>query len=173
MKPLLLATALGLVAGLPAFAATQTGSPRVEVIFDHPEKFTDIRDYYQPTEKGQQAILDQIREFLEQEGRYNVPEGYTLTITFQDIKLAGDFEPWRGPNWTDVRIIKAIYVPRFKFTYVVADKAGKVVKQGTENLTDLNFQDRVALPTDDPLRYEKSILTDWVRGLALKRELKA
>ena len=41
-----------------------------------------------------------------------VPEGDKLTITFTDIDLAGDFEPWRGPQWDEVRIVKAIYPPR-------------------------------------------------------------
>jgi hypothetical protein len=36
-----------------------------------------------------------------------------------------------------------------------------VVKSGTENIQDLDFQMRVTLDTSDPLRYEKQILDDW------------
>jgi hypothetical protein len=169
MKLALLA-ALGLVA-LP-LAGAPAGSPRVVVAFDHPEKFTDINDSFPDgTPKGRQAILDKISAFIQDRSRKSVPDGYTLSITFTDIKLAGQFEPWRGPQFDDVRIIRDIYPPWFKFTYTVTDPAGKVVLQGTKNLTDLNFQLRLVPEVDDPLRYEKSILADWISSL--KRSLRA
>jgi hypothetical protein len=162
MKTLrLFSAALGLLA---AFALRAAEAPRTEVIFDHPEKFTDVKDRMSPTDKGRDEILSQIRDHLVDRASRLVPDGYKLTITFSDIKLAGDFEPWRGPRWDDVRIIKDIYPPFFKFTYSVADPTGRVVKSGTENIRDLDFQMRVTLDTGDPLRYEKQILDDWANG---------
>jgi hypothetical protein len=162
MKTLrLFSAALGLFA---AFALRAAVEPRTEVVFDHPENFTDVKDRMSPTDKGRDEILSQIREHLVDRTSRLIPDGYRLTITFSDIKLAGEFEPWRGPQWDDVRIIKDIYPPFFKFTYSVTDPAGRVVKSGTENLQDLNFQMRVTLDTTDPLRYEKQILDDWASG---------
>ena len=132
------------------------------MIFDHPEKFTDVKDHDQPTDSGRDAILNAIRSYLVTESKYFVPEGCKLTMTFTDIDLAGDFEPWRGAQWDDIRVVKDIYPPHFKFTWSVADASGAVLKQGTEDILDMNFQMRVTIDRQDPLRYEKDILRSWM-----------
>lgn len=153
-------------AALGHAADNRAGNDRVDVQFDHPEKFTDLKDSYMPTDKGQQAYMDMLREFIQRRASKQLPEGQSLSITFTDIDMAGDFEPWRGPSASDVRIVKAIYIPRLKFNYRVTDASGAVVKEGTANLTDLNFQNDLAttIDTSDPLRYEKRLLDDWIRG---------
>ena len=164
MKTLrLLSSVLGL-AGAGALQAASDPAPRTEVVFDHPENFTDVKDSYTPTDKGRDAILGTIRDFLVTRTASLVPEGYKLKMTFTDIDLAGEYEPWRGPRYDEVRIVKSIYPPAFKFTYVVTDPSGKVVRQGSENIRDLNFQVRVTVDLSDPLRYEKDILDDWARS---------
>lgn len=165
MKTLrLLSAALGLTAALALRADTPRTDSRTDVIFDHPEKFADIRDMDPPTDKGQADILNRIRDYLVHETAGMVPDGYKLTITFTDIHLAGNFEPWRGPQWDEVRIVKAIYPPAFKFTYTVTDPSGKVVRKGSEDIRDLDFQIRVDVTPDDPLHYEKDILSEWARS---------
>ena len=169
MKSLrLIPIVLGVMAAcaLPADNATKA-APRTTVVYDHPEKFTDVKDGYVPTDTGRDAILSRLREFLVSRCDPKLPEGYNLTITFTDVDLAGDFEPWHGAQWADVRIIKPIYPPAFKFTYAVADPSGTVVKEGSENILDLNFQMRLLSPHDtsfDSLAYEKDILNDWVNA---------
>jgi hypothetical protein len=147
-----------------AGAADPSKPARAEVVFDHPENFTDVKDSVSPTEKGREGILEQIRRFIVSEADHYVPEGWRLTMTFTDIDLAGDFEPWLGPRYDDIRIVKPIYPPAFKFAYTVTDASGKVVKRGTEDIRDLGFDLRVSIDRNDPLRYEKDILQDWLRG---------
>jgi hypothetical protein len=159
----LLSSILGLI-GAGALNAADNPAPRTEVVFDHPENFTDAKDSYAPTDKGRDSILANIRDFLVHRTDTLLPEGYKLRITFTDIDLAGEFEPWRGAQYDNVRIVKAIYPPAFKFTYVVTDPSGKAVRQGSENIRDLNFQVRVTMDLSDPLRYEKDILDDWARS---------
>jgi hypothetical protein len=157
--------ALGIALTFAARAAdVPDPAPRVDVVFDHPEKFTDVKDANFPTDRGRDAILSRIRDFLVREATRYLPAGDDLTITFTDIDLAGDFEPWHGPQWDDVRVVKDVYPPAFKFTYSVTDSSGKILKQGSENIRDLNFQSRLVLDTSDTLRYEKDILKDWVRA---------
>jgi hypothetical protein len=155
---------LGFAACFSLQAAPAAQSPRVEVVFDHPDKFTDIKDAYVPSEKGQQAILDQIRDFIVSRASRMVPEGFRFTMTFSDIDLAGEYEPWRGPQWDTVRIIKPVYPPAFRFTYAVTDRAGKVVRQGSEFFRDSGFQFRATLDQSDSLHYEKDALDDWLRS---------
>ncbi len=163
MKKLhLLASILGLVAA-GALNAAANPAHRTEVIFDHPEKFTDVKDSYVPSDKGRDAILETLRSYLVRRTEPMIPEGDKLTITFTDIDLAGEYEPWRGAQYDDVRIVKDIYPPAFKFTYAVTDASGKVIRQGSEDIRDLNFQMRLTIDPSDPLRYEKDILDEWAR----------
>lgn len=166
MKPirLILTFTLAGAAGLMAAEAQQTPPARVSVNFIEPEKFTDVRDGNLETEKGRNAILQEIREFIVQRAEKVLPAGQRLEMTFTDIDLAGDFEPWRGPRLDDVRIVKDIYPPRLKFGFRITDEAGNVIKQGSKDLRDLAFQTRLTINRQDSLHYEKDILNDWLRS---------
>ena len=146
--------------------APATSNTRVAVIFDHPEKFTDVKDAFMGTEKGRDTILAHFKEFLEQRAPRYLADGQLLTITFTDIDLAGDFEPYHGPNFTDVRIVKDIYPPRLNFTYKLVDASGAVLKEGQEKLVDMNFQMTIR-PSDaqDSIHYEKAMLDSWLNEL--------
>ena len=161
--PCLTLILLGLAAPL-ALSAVETAkaSVRTEVIFEKPETFTDVKDGDFGTDKGRDGILDEIRSFIVDRAEKALPAGQKLVVTFADIDLAGDYEPWRGPPFSDVRIVKSIYAPRFKFSFKVTDAAGKTVKEGTEDIRDLAFDMRLTLDRQDPLRFEKDILKDWV-----------
>jgi hypothetical protein len=159
----LLSAFLGLAASALYATAANTAS-RADVVFDHPENFTDVKDRAVPTDKGRDEILSNIRGFIVDRAGRILPDGYTLKMTFTDIDLAGEFEPQRGAQWDDVRIVKAIYPPAFKFTYAVMDPSGKVVKQGSESIRDMTFDTRITIDTSDPLHYEKDFLDDWMRS---------
>ncbi len=164
MKMICLFSALlGLAA--PALNATAANTAsRIDVAFDHPENFTDVKDRALPTDKGRDNILSNIRTFIVERADRILPEGYSLKMTFTDIDLAGEFEPQRGAQWDDVRIVKAIYPPAFKFSYAVTDPSGRIVKQGSENIRDMTFDTRITFDRGDPLHYEKDTLDDWMRS---------
>jgi hypothetical protein len=166
-----LASLLGLgAAGLlpaanPGTAPADKTDQRIGVIFDHPEKFADVKQDSMGTDKGRDGILDQIREYLEQNGANYLPADLKLAITFTEIDLAGEFEPWRGPQWSDVRIVKDLYPPRFNFSYKLTDSAGKLLKEDKVELRDLSFMMRLTPNRNDPLRFEKDMLNDWLRSI--------
>jgi hypothetical protein len=91
-------------------------------------------------------------------------------MTFTDIDLAGEYEPWRGGQWSDVRIIKDIYSPRFVFSYKLTDAAGAVLKEDKVDLRDLTFMMRVTISRNEPLRFEKDILADWIRSVVPRKK---
>ena len=99
-----------------------------------------------------------------------IPAGRKLTMTFTDIDLAGEYEPWRGGQWSDVRIIKDIYSPRFVFSYKLTDAAGAVLKEDKVDLRDLTFMMRVTISRNEPLRFEKDILADWIRSVVPRKK---
>jgi Protein of unknown function (DUF3016) len=161
--PCLTLVLLGLAAPLALSAVEKAKAPaRTEVIFEKPETFTDVKDGDFGTDKGRDGILAEIRSFIVDRAEKALPAGQKLVVTFTDIDLAGDYEPWRGPQVSDVRIVKSIYAPRFKFSFKVTDAAGKTVKEGNEDIRDLAFDMRLTLDRQDPLRFEKDILKDWI-----------
>jgi len=163
--------ALVVAAGPSGGAAEPAASPGpdtspVTVIFEHPEKFADLKDGMTDfeNERGRERFLPFIREYLEQRAGKILPAGQKLTVTFTDIDLAGDFEPWHGAAFHDIRIVKHMYVPRMTFSYTLTDAAGQVLKQGERRLIDGGFQLRITSGADfDSLRYEKAMLYDWLR----------
>jgi hypothetical protein len=135
---------------------------RAEVVYVDPDKFTDVRDSYTATDSGRDDLLDQIRDHILDQARRKLPDGYKLFMSVTDVDLAGDFEPWRGPRWDDIRIVKDIYPPRMVFSFRLTDPSGKVVKEGNRDLRDMTFMMKITMAfRDDPLRHEKQMLDDW------------
>jgi hypothetical protein len=176
---LYLASLLGLGAVGMLLAATPVTAPvsqadktdqRVEVIFDHPEKFADVKGDSTNSPQGQEVMLDQIRGFLESRGAALLPAGDKLAITFTDIDLAGDYEPWHSGPMRDVRIVKDIYPPRFVFSYKLTDATGAVLQEDKVNLSDPSFMSRMTIDRNDPLHYEKDILGDWIRSVVPRKK---
>ena len=160
----ILAIAVGAVPVLMVRAAPTRTIARAEVNFFEPKKFTDVRDSsmgdYERT-----TYLDSIRDHVLEQAKYYVPDNHMLQVTFTDIDMAGDFEPWRGPRFDDIRIVKDIYPPRIVLSFRLTDAEGNVVKEGRRELRDLGFLMKITMAfRDDPVRHEKGLLDDWLRS---------
>lgn len=138
---------------------------RVTIVYQNPLEFTDFKDRYHSTERMVAGLEGEFNRYLKRTADGFLPEGQSLTITFTDIDMAGDFEPWRGPNAHDIRIIKPIYPPRIKFTYAVTDASGAVVQEGEERLSDLSFQTTLGINRNDVFFYEQELMRSWLRKL--------
>jgi len=170
MKTKLALLAVALVAlNVSAFAADSAAAEktdaRVEVTYENPEKFSDVKDSSFGSDRGREGFLYELKDHLVTRGGKLVPEGHKLSITITEVDLAGDFEPWRGVQLSDVRIIKEIYPPRVNLSFKLTDMTGAVVKEGTRELRDVAFQmTTMAFPSSDHLRYEKAMLDNWLRS---------
>ena len=163
-KHLIIAAIFGLGAFGAVFATETTGvKQKVQVKFVDPDKFSDIRDANMPSEKGQAAYLDIIRKHLEESAGKYLTDGQKLDVTVTNIDMAGDFEPWGGMQTQDIRIIKDIYPPRVDLSFKLTDADGKVIKEGSRELRDLNFMMNISLNRDEELHYVKELLNDWIR----------
>lgn len=148
-----------------AKAEKPEASATVQVVFEKPEKYTDLRDDSTDfdNEQGAKRYLPLLKEHLEKEGARRLPAGQTVVVTVTDIDLAGDFEPWRGVNSQDIRIVKEIYFPRVTLTFKIMDASGAVVREGERKLSDPIFQVNLSGGfQSDELRYEKHLLTNWL-----------
>ncbi|MBS0515368.1 MAG: DUF3016 domain-containing protein [Proteobacteria bacterium] len=101
--------------------------------------------------------------YLRQRADAILPPGQKLEVKFEDIKLAGDFEPWHGPNAQDIRFMKDIYPPRATLHYRLTDASGATIREGESKLSDLAYLQRTTVANStDPLRYDKRMLDDWL-----------
>lgn len=154
-----------LLAALSGFTHAMPAEPepvsRIAVVFVKPEKFTDARRAdFKP---NSDSILDAIAKFMQEMGDETIPRDMNLDIKITDIDLAGNFEPWHGPQSDQVRITNGLYPPRIALEFRVIGPSGQVVRSGKRELTDLDYQRRTYYPMDDYLRYEKDLLRDWFR----------
>jgi hypothetical protein len=156
-QALLVAALYGL--GYAAATVQPEHVARIHVVFVEPEKFTDARRAeFKP---NSEAVLDAIAKFMREMGEETLPPEMNLDIRVIDIDLAGNFEPWRGPQSDQVRIANQLYPPRIVLEFRVIDARGQVIQSGKRDLTDLNYQLRTFYPMDDYLRYEKDLLRHW------------
>ncbi|HEY6894615.1 MAG TPA: DUF3016 domain-containing protein [Rhodanobacteraceae bacterium] len=163
----LLVAALVVAANLAGAAAPPAGTDaRVQIDWTKPENFSEEKTY-SGTGLGRQnpdEWLGDLASHLRYRAERVLPEDQHLKVTFTNVQLAGTYEPWRGPRWDDVRVIKNIYPPRIDLKFTLTDASGAVVKEGERQLRDPAFMQRGALNSTDPLRFEKRMLDDWLRS---------
>lgn len=155
---------VGLTTALQSAPANPAHHALTDIVFLEPAKYTDVKDSSMGDHE-RTTYLDQLRDHLRDQARYFVPQGYLLKVTVLDIDMAGEFEPWRGPQYHDVRIVKDIYSPRIDLAFQLTDAEGNVVSKGQRELRDLSFM--MKLPTgfaSDTMRHEKALLDDWLRN---------
>lgn len=143
------------------------GGGTVQVTYQAPEQFTDMGRNYSSARGADPGYLDELQRFVQDTGAHMIPAGWTLAVTISDVDMAGRFEPERGPNFQDVRMVRAIYPPRIRLTYRLTDPSGAVRSQGERRLTDLNFEMSLTpIDRDDPLRYEKELMRRFLSEMA-------
>ena len=155
--------AAGLAASAGAFARSEPPA-RIQVTWAPAEQLTEVknnrleRGWMRPKD-WQQSLADDLRVHADR----LLPPDEQLQVTFEDIKLAGDFEPWHRPGLDDVRVLKDIYPPRAQLHYRLLAGDGRVLREGDAKLADLSYLQRAVPDTTDALRYDKRMLREWLR----------
>lgn len=167
MKTQILAmAALSPFLSLPALvrAADPVPAPQVDVTYVSAENFTDFKDSSMNTEKGREYLEQEFNKHLQKLAKEYLAPGDRLEVRFTDIDLAGQYEPQRGPRFEDIRIMKDIYPPRMTLEFRLVGADGQVLAKGTRHLIDMNYQNNLTTFNDDPLRYDKALLSEWARS---------
>ncbi len=160
--PHALTALLALSTIIAVHAADTKSPPRTQVIFSHPDQFTDASDGPRGTDIRRDVNLGEIRDYLVRRAQAYVPEGDKLTVTVTDVDLAGEVEPWRT-RAQDIRIIKEIYPPTIDLTFTLTDANGRVIKEGKRHLTDQTFTMNINQNPSDSRVYEKRLIADWLQ----------
>lgn len=149
--------------GIAWAANAEMADSSVQVTFFEPENFTDTKDSYLGTNTGSSAVLAELKKHLINRAANYLTAGQRLEITVTDVDLAGDFEPWRGTHFQDVRIVKELYPPRVSLQFRLVNADGTVASEGKRELLNLGYLLSSRLSTHDPLRHDKEMLSDWLR----------
>lgn len=151
---------MALIFGFSALTAAE-----VEITFEEPRKFSDVgRDsptFHRATFENFERTVQKKVENLA--GEY-LPDDASLSLTFKDVDLAGEVEPWVGRSGDQVRVVRDIYPPRLKFHYVVNGPEGEELAEGMAQLSDMNFlwgANRIR--QNETFYYEMELLDDWAR----------
>ena len=150
-----------LLSGCTTPASNGVTAADITVEFSKPDDFRDARSSFGGS--TDQAALATLRTCLQENAAPRLQPGQKLRVTFTDLDLAGEFEPQTGAESDHIRIIKGIYIPRQVLTFELTDDAGKVLRQGTRTLTDLNFQSAaLRVGSEQPYYYDKVLLQNWL-----------
>lgn len=145
---------------LPA-QALPAGPATVNVEYVKPQQFTDVGDRLPGDRAMRLAYLEPLTRHLVRYAQPLLSAGQQLTVAVTDIDMAGEFEPLRLRT-AGVRIVRAAYPPRIKLHFRLAGADGAVLREGDRRLRDAAFLMVAARYRDDPLRYEKRLLEQWL-----------
>ena len=146
-------------------SASSLAKGEVEINWQNPEKYSDVRPTNASRVKYRERVFNQLDEYFT-ELAADLPDGQILKVNVSNLDLAGQVWPASfvgfGHSGSDIRLIKSIDIPRMRFSYQLLDQAGMVQKEAEVNLKDMSFQDRHNSFFDsESLRYEKNMLKQW------------
>ncbi len=168
----LLAAVLAACGNMPARTVTNPDLPRALPELDHvavawtdPNGFTDLSRSGNRAEARRGTWVQDLAEHLQKAVAARLPEGEHADITITDIRRAGDYEPWRGPDFDRVRMMRDIHWPQLTLTLRRTTASGQVIEDGERILRDPAYLTSGigAGRTSQPLYYEKRMIDDWVR----------
>ncbi len=143
-------------------AGAENTSPQVNVSWQHPEKYSDIRPS-SGTKKSYQKRVISAFDKIWADFSEKLPAGHTLQITVKDLDLAGDVNPMYRIDHSDIRVIKEIYFPRMTFDYQLLDSTGQVVVAEQDvKVKDMGFMNSSPMGLGNTeFIYEKQMLKNW------------
>ena len=148
---------------LASVAALAQSPASVEVRFDNPKRFTDFRIDRWRDPCQTEALVKELRTWIEREAPRYLPAGTKLTITVTDVDMAGEFEPLHRSGTLDVRVVRDIYPSRVNLSFALADETGKVLKEGERKLVStILTSGSLRSGGSSPLGYEKEVLREWL-----------
>jgi hypothetical protein len=144
-------------------AGAATPTDHVTVHYKDPQHFSEARSSAGVHLIDTNAYLKPLKAYIAERAARALAPGQRLDIEVTDVDLAGEYEPWRGPRFNDVRVIKDIYPPRIDLDFTLYGADGKVLNEGSRKLRDLGFLNTISATDQDPLRYEKALIDSWLR----------
>ncbi|HEY0501918.1 MAG TPA: DUF3016 domain-containing protein [Lysobacter sp.] len=174
LRPFIVAFALAAAFASPAGAkvryVTDPQAPRalpeqgaVNVRWEDPSKFSELRYSGNRYEAARGNWVEELAQYLRERAQGRLAPGHRLDVDIVDIRRAGMYEPWRGPDLQNTRIIREVYPPRMTLNVRYTGADGQVIAEGERKLSDSAFMTSDSINNSDPLRFEKRLIDDWLR----------
>ncbi len=137
--------------------------------FQNPENFADVKRSMFPSDWERQHILEDLEAYMRRAIERKFGDAYHVAITVTEVDMAGDFEPWRSPSASEVRVVRDAYPARLSFSYRITDRDGKVVQEGAEKLRNMSmsFWPVSLTMQGETAPYVKELFNRWVRSVRL------
>ena len=137
----------------------------VEIEWDKPEKYRDVRPTNESRKRFREATFERINKYMN-ELASALPDNQKLLMKVSDLDLAGQVLPASftglGLSGSNVRVVKNIDIPRINFSYQLLSQSGDVLQGAEVKLKDMSFLDRSNHSfRNETLRYEKNMLKRW------------
>jgi hypothetical protein len=147
------------------FSAISLAQAEVEITWQDPEKFDDVRSASESRVKFRERTFKELDEYINELAE-DLPKGQKLVMNVTNLDLAGDVLPASfaglGQSMSDVRVVKPIYIPRMSFSYQLLSSDGTVLQEKEVKLKDMSFSNsHNRFFSSDALRYEKNMIADW------------
>lgn len=139
---------------------------QITIEFQGIADYTDFSVSGMSEEKTLPILEGELESDLEVWAKKYLQEGQSLHIVVSDIDMAGDIQPWRNRHNADIRYVERIYIPRMKLSYTLKDAEDKVLAEGEESISDLDFQDNSLAAmrgSFETFFYEREMLGNWIR----------
>ncbi|MDU0353892.1 DUF3016 domain-containing protein [Paraglaciecola aquimarina] len=148
-----------------AFAPKALAQSDVEVNWDNPAEYRDVRPANGSKQKFMQSTFTNIDKYIVKLAKA-LPKDHKLVLTVNDLDLAGQVWPASfagiGRSMSEIRVVKSVDIPSMAFSYQLLDQDGAVVQQAEVKLKDMLFMQRAhSRFHNDSLRYEKNMLKQW------------
>jgi len=161
MKSLILLVSVAMGAAVMAQAAAL-----VEVSWNPDARsYRDIEIPMLNPEESLDRIKDRFDAIFGRLSRRYLAPDQKLIVNVKDLDLAGAIEPARSQTVQDHRIIRSIYPPAITFDWKLVDAAGETLREGSEDLLDLNFEMRIRRSAHRrPYFIEEEMLRRWAHA---------
>jgi len=148
MKPSRIVLAAAALVSSAAFAGT------ADVKFIDPDNMSDLATNRSEEADTMRAVTNHLQRLARK-----LPADQVLHVNVLDVDLAGNWHETRRGRIRTVRNLAD--PPKFHLQYTL-ESQGRVLRQGDERITDLDYTNHVLLGrTSTPLYYEKRVLDQW------------
>jgi hypothetical protein len=147
---------------------------RVSVQWNDPAKFSELRGSGNRHEAERGDWVTDLARYLRKSAERRLPDDERLEVTITDIRRAGNYEPWRGLEYRDVRILRDLYWPQIKIDFKWLRPDSSVAAEGQRVLSDPSYLGSASVIGEgDPLRYEKALIDRWLQRELANKALSA
>jgi hypothetical protein len=113
---------------------------------------------------GADRVTIELTGFIRSEAKPLLPAGFTLAVAVTGLDRAGEVNQRVGPPACHPRLMSDAAPPRIDLRFAVLDAQGKRAREGAQQLRDSSYLARETWRGGHPLRFEKSLLRDWLRA---------